>query len=741
IERGLVLSSKQSIGTSYIVNAKMQFTKTPLNSIFCLDLLTNQDNAIFSELLVNSAGTYGYQAARIVSNVGTNHGQIVYSFNNAEWYTYRFVNTGASSTKSILTSSGTSFGAYTFSGIVHGKVGIHLSQTSGFARAIGKVDVIYARVYTASESGAWLANAQDPVLSGGGVSPGSGIESTLFNFTVTYSDADDQAPAFVRCVINGTSYPMVASNPGITDYHGGVNYELATYLDLGDHSFYFEASDTARVGTTGNFPGPTVSRVNSANPTLVNLGVVPPIGAVNQSMFTFSVNYTDADNNAPEIINVTVNGTTFPLAKLDPLDMNVMDGCIYQGSTTLPSLGQYSYLFDAYDGGTPVSIGPYPGPTGARHGYDEDFEDDTVGASILTDPDWSLLMAGMEPVVTVRDGSNQLYFLDTSATLLFWPGMHVNAGSGTSSGWWVEFKIEWISGRAYFCILDGPDTSLDRILMLQIGNQFDTVTGELQLRSTLSNYSLDTPTFLTTGIQYLIRIEKATSTPDTYKIYVNDVLVEDNGTCYYTQDSEVTHLAFSTAQPYYDEEFYIDDIYCSWSNIYSIFDAELLSGSVSPATGNQSTTFNFTVNYRDLDNQPPVYMGLVINGTYSTMAKVNPLDVDYTDGVLYTYQAMLPVGTYEYYFRAYDGFFPVITSNLSLTVMYTNVQSPELLNPMVTPGQGINTTVFNFTVVYYDLDNNMPVDINITINGTTYPMLPAAPADTSAMDGKLYYFT
>jgi hypothetical protein len=70
-----------------------------------------------------------------------------------------------------------------------------------------------------------------------------------------------------------------------------------------------------------------------------------------------------------------------------------------------------------------------------------------------------------------------------------------------------------------------------------------------------------------------------------------------------------------------------------------------------------------------------------------------------------------------------------------------NVNTPQLLDAHVNPDLGTNTTLFNFSVVYVDLDGEMPVSINITIDGATFNMTAVDMLDLNVIDGKNYSYS
>jgi len=169
---------------------------------------------------------------------------------------------------------------------------------------------------------------------------------------------------------------------------------------------------------------------------------------------------------------------------------------------------------------------------------------------------------------------------------------------------------------------------------------------------------------------------------------------------------------------------------------------ELTLGSVVPITADQSNQYNFSVTYTDRDNQAPIYMYVYINETQFSMVKQNPLDFNYTDGCLYMYLTFFQPANYEYYFKCSDGCYTNTTSIYSdLTVTLTNSNVPDLQNAQVNPTTGDNTTIYSFTVLYVDDDNNFPSFVNLTLNtSSTFEMVRDDLLDNNAMDGLLFYY-
>ncbi|MFX1294180.1 MAG: CARDB domain-containing protein [Promethearchaeota archaeon] len=102
-----------------------------------------------------------------------------------------------------------------------------------------------------------------------------------------------------------------------------------------------------------------------------------------------------------------------------------------------------------------------------------------------------------------------------------------------------------------------------------------------------------------------------------------------------------------------------------WENliIYSIFSLKdtptLTDGIVSPSTGTTSTTFTYSTNYTDANNDTPTIIQVIIDGIQHNMTKQNPSDNIYTDGCIYVYTTTLSEGSHDYHFEASDGNYSV----------------------------------------------------------------------------------
>lgn len=98
----------------------------------------------------------------------------------------------------------------------------------------------------------YSANFNPPLLTKEQVSPKSGDPTTLFTFTVTYTDADNNYPIYVRAVISGKIQDLEKDKASIRDmnYTDGCTYTRSLYLSPGFYVYYFESRDWNYTTTT-----------------------------------------------------------------------------------------------------------------------------------------------------------------------------------------------------------------------------------------------------------------------------------------------------------------------------------------------------------------------------------------------------------------------------------------------------------------------------------------------------------
>ena len=203
---------------------------------------------------------------------------------------------------------------------------------------------------------------QAPTLSSGYVTPSSGDTSTTFNYYVTYTDPDGDAPTTKYVYVDGSPHTMTKISGS---YTSSATFKYSTTLSAGSHNYYFYFNDghghTKRLPTSGTYSGPSVSLPNQ--PPTLSSGYVTPTSGDTSTTFNYYVTYTDSDGDAPTTKYVYVDGSTHTMTKISG---SYASGATFKYSTTL-SAGIHNYYFYFNDGHghtkrLPTS-GTYSGPS------------------------------------------------------------------------------------------------------------------------------------------------------------------------------------------------------------------------------------------------------------------------------------------------------------------------------------------------------------------------------------------
>ncbi len=196
-----------------------------------------------------------------------------------------------------------------------------------------------------------------PTLDGGGHTPASGGPSTLFTFSVVYTDLDSTVPSQSAVFIDNV--PEVMTSTGSGSISTGKMYEYKTHLAIGAHSYYFQFNDS--FGAVRHPTGNLIVIVKDA-PTLT-LGSVNPSTGDSNTLFKFSVKYSDKDGLPASESNLTLDTlNTYHMATQDDGSAGYY---LYTYAIKL-AVGSHHYSFDFSNGVNNVLLpdtGSYNGPT------------------------------------------------------------------------------------------------------------------------------------------------------------------------------------------------------------------------------------------------------------------------------------------------------------------------------------------------------------------------------------------
>ncbi|MEM3341316.1 MAG: hypothetical protein QW728_01350, partial [Thermoplasmata archaeon] len=451
---------------------------------------------------------------------------------------------------------------------------------------------------------------EPPTLYGWALNPLEGNTTTYFNFTVYCTDPDDTI-SWVRVIINGTARSM-----SLISGSGGLYFYNSTF-SAGTYYFSFSANDShTTVSISGGsftvHPAPVPNRP----PVLSGGGVNPPTGNTSTT-FRFTVTYSDPDGDSPAFVRVNINGTSY--------NMTVLSGNEYEYSMSFP-LGTYYYNFSASDGqlttytsNSTLTVSPPP----VIHTY----------IRVTLSANTTSVYAGGQVMFT-----GQVVYEDGTPV----PSATVNIGTSQTT---------------------------------TLSNGSFSLTLSFTLNSTV-HASASKDSFSNTSQSITIIVLPPPPPPNHPPVLSNP--------------------------------------------------------SVQPATGYPSTTFTFKVLFSDPDGDDPAYVRIIIDD--------NSYDMVLT-GTEYTFQTTLSEGEHTYSFEASDGSLSATADGGTLIVSPPPVnRPPELLNAAVVPSSGGNIdTVYNFSVMYKDPDNDAPLNVTIFIDSTPFQMLKGSGSNYAA--GVIYYYT
>ncbi|MCB2181051.1 MAG: right-handed parallel beta-helix repeat-containing protein [Desulfobulbaceae bacterium] len=437
---------------------------------------------------------------------------------------------------------------------------------------------------------------------------------------------------------------------------------------------------------------------------------VDPNSGTSGSTFTFEVDYTDADNNSPTIIQVWIDedddgaygsNEKYDMTGTDGGDTDYTDGKRYAKAVVLTYAGDggLTYLFYASDG--------IFGATG-----------DPTANSVLT-------VTNNVPTLAWTGETN--YTAD---------GVNPNSGTGGDT---FTFRVDYTDA----------DNSAPSSIQVWV-DEDDSETYEANEKHDLTAVDGGDSDY-TDGKRYSTDLMLLSSGDGVlnYRFYATDG--SDSATGNPTSDAAVS-VANSVPT-------------LAWTG-----EADYTTDGVDPDSDGDGSTFTFRIDYTDADNTAPATIQVWVDeddsGDYEAdekydMTVVDGGDSDYTDGKRYTKDMALAYtsdGAYPYRFYATDGAIAATgdpTADSTVTVTFVPNEAPTLdwtgesnyTTDGVDPESDLADSTFTFRVKYTDSNNDSPTSIQVWIDeddnssyeeDEKYDMTEVDAGDILYTDGKLY---
>lgn len=554
------------------------------------------------------------------------------------------------------------------------------------------------------------SNLNPPLLTKESLNPLIGDQITEFNFTVLYTDENNDAPYYINVVINQTSYPMVKLFESDDNYTDGCRFYYLTYLLPSEfnYSYYFECSDGVFTNTTSTYTNLKVDESNFYHPELVSPNVAPIIGN-HITMFNFTVWYFDDDNNFPTYVNITLNSTTFSMQPVDSNDLTAYDGIEFTFQSSL-EVGYYQLQINCSDGlfnnatdwiyapevnpfyGTSLTqlLSPLNGSASFSslfnftwQSFEASFGEVNYTLHISTQEDFVSTLLEVNNIEENLSITNFTHYIDYPSGCYYWrvrPYYY-----GFTGDWSKTYNFNLIYNENS-PILNSP--SIEPF----VGDQY-----------TLFNFSIiyqdldnNSPYSINVIINETIHLMSIANPLD------NDFT---DGCIYYFEStlpfSEVNYsYSFECSDGKYNTStITYDNLEVNQGNNYS---PQLLDPHVSPQIGNLSYIYHFQVEYMDPDDNFPEYVNITIDGQIYAMSQVNPSDIKAVDGILYYYETTLDIGLHSFQIMCFDGNFynsTLVLSGPDVNPLYEGAAA-QLYEPA--PYSHITSNIINFS--WYSLD-------------------------------------
>ncbi len=650
-----------------------------------------------------------------------------------------------------------------------------------------------------------------PILSFPSVTPTLGNTSTYFNFTVKYIDKDNDAPTEINVNISSMNYSMMEVDPGDTNHCDGKNYYYnITHLDFGMHTYKFWTSDGTYINFTELFNGPYVYNTVPKIITEDNLTAIEDtyyeviyeyedmdvanVGQLCNWQFSTNAEWLAFNTNTAVVygtptnddvgkywVNIEINDTVdedhtnFTLTVVNINDNPIIDTnnleIAYEDelyevdyyATDVDSLIENQIWSLSTNASSWLNIDSDEGilsgtPTNDEVGFYwvNVSVDDSDGGLDFTNFTLTVHNVNDRPEITTEDIltaiEGKLYEVDYNATDI--------DNLVSQQTWSLNTNASWLTISSTTGVLIGTPTSFD-LDWYNVNITVDDGDGGQDWHEfILTILKGNKPPLITT-----MDVVSATAN----KLYYVDYEAIDDYTpldeLIWSIETNANWLKIETNTGILSGTPKLSDVGWYWVNVF-VYDDE-----------SEFDFHNFTLTVYSTPNQPPeiitedshwAKVDVIYIIDYEATDDRTPinylqwqlttnaswLSIDSSTGLLSGIPAIENVGNYWINVSVWDGEDGWDYHNFTLRVSKEPIienNAPELSNPKMTPSQGDIGTEFTFSIHYYDEDGDIPISINVWIDGEEQDMIlkdgeNAADGiyefNTKLTEGEhIYYFT
>lgn len=541
-----------------------------------------------------------------------------------------------------------------------------------------------------------------PVLSSPSVTPSTGDTSTGFNFTVTYTDVDNEEPIVMVLNISGQEFPMMEANPADTNYRNGKSYYCNITLDIGDtYSNFFRCFDGHYYKSTTSVDEPDVM---NTPPEIITTDVETTDEDV---LYEVDYDYEDID-----LANVGQIGIWSINTEANWLEFNTTSG-VLSGTPTQTEVGSYWVNITINDT------------------IDSDFTNFTLEVVNVNDP--PMIITDMLPMAQ-EDEFYEIEFMaeDVDSPTLSWT-------IRTNAGWLVLDNTQaQINGTPENDDVDAPfwvNVTVD-----------DGQYTDYKNYTLMVNNTNDPPEIITTelpnakaGESYSVLIEAEDIDPIPQMLTWS--MITDAGA--WLELNSITGQLYGMPRDIdageFDVNITVNDGYNGTDTERFNLKVELGLENLAPSITTTDVTYavvneSYSVVYDATDDHTSI-----LNLTWTWTSNAGWMDFNTSSRELRGIPAEIDVGQYWVNITVADesGLSTYHNFTITVTTIAPN-NEPGLSSGQMSPASGDTDTTFTFTVTYTDEDGD-PGNVSVWIDGVEHEMTPD-PSDTDYTDGVDYTF-